>query len=233
MKPAEKNILPAQEAAEAVKAYLRMHRGQIADDAELLALLLPERFPEAGNVRDYQHFIIEKLRSENAKLKSERDGLKKLSDSASAIREGVRALVLELVSARSFEDVVAVATSAAKALGADRVSLAIESADALALPGMEGVRLLPLGLADSLIGRDAIGAILRGGHEPLFAGALGALQSVAIFRIDLGPTAPPALFAVGAIDAERFEDECETREIAHFVRALERAIVAWLDLPKN
>ena len=232
MKRAE-NLLPAQAAADAVKAYLRMHRDRIADDTELLALLLPERFPEAGNVRDYQHFVIERLRDENAKLKAERDGLKKQSESVGATREGVRALVLELVSAQSFEEVVGIATGAAKALGADRVSLAIESADALSLPGMQGVRLLPHGLVDSLIGQDAIGAVLRGGHESLFAGSLGGLQSVAIFRIGLGPTAPPALFAVGSVMTDRFEDESETREIAHFVRALERAIGAWLDLPKS
>ena len=151
-----KSRLPAQEAADAVKAYLRMHREDVAQDAELLALLLPERFPESGNVRDYQHFIIEKLRGENAKLRGERDGLKKLTESAVNLREGVRALVLELVSARSFEDVVAIATSAPKALVADRVSLGIESAEAMSLPGIASVRLLPLGLVDSLRIRGAL-----------------------------------------------------------------------------
>ena len=42
---------PAQAAAEAVKAYIRMNRVALANDGELLALLLPERFGEAG-VRD-------------------------------------------------------------------------------------------------------------------------------------------------------------------------------------
>lgn len=232
MKSAE-NLLPAQAAAEAVKAYLRMHRDRIADDAELLALLMPERFPDSGNVSDYQHFVIEKLQAENAKLKSERDGLKRLSDGAAFMREGVRGLVLELVSARSFEDVVAIATGAAKALGAERVSLAVESSEPLPLPGVQGVRLLPEGLVETLIGQDAIGAVLQGSHESLFAGSLGGLQSVAIFRLNFGPLAPAALYAVGAVEGERFEDENETREIAHFVRALERAALAWLDLSKS
>ena len=40
MKHAE-NLLPAQAAADAVKAYLRIYRDEVANDAELLSLLLP------------------------------------------------------------------------------------------------------------------------------------------------------------------------------------------------
>ncbi len=232
MKRAE-NHLPAQEAADAVKAYLRIHREQVANDAELMALLLPERFGEAVNVRDFQHFVIDKLRTENEALRSELNSLERQSENFNMLREGVCAAVLELVWARSFGDVVATAANAAKALGADCVSLAIEDSITTALSRVPGMRPLPVGLVDSLIGKDAIGAVLKGGHEPLFAGSLNGLKSVAIFRLDLGPAAPPALIALGANAEERFEDESETREIAFFVHALERAIVAWLDLPKS
>ena len=40
-------IDPAQAAAEAVKAYVRLNRARLAGDGELLAMLLPERFTEA------------------------------------------------------------------------------------------------------------------------------------------------------------------------------------------
>jgi uncharacterized protein YigA (DUF484 family) len=232
MKRAE-NLLPDQAAADAVKAYLRIYRDQVANDAELLSLLLPERFGEAANVRDFQHFIIDKLRAENKALKSELSGLMRQSEETETLRESVRGLVLELLSARSFIEVLAIAVGAAKPLGADCLSLAVESAEASTLPVMAGVRLLPAGLVGSLIGKDAIGAVLRSGHEPLFAGSLNGLQSVAIFRLDLGSALPPALIALGANAEDCFEDECETREIAYFVRALERAIVAWLDPPKS
>jgi uncharacterized protein len=229
-------LAPAAAAAEAVKTFLRSHGKEIAEDGELLALLLPERFGAATNVRDLQDFVIEKLVVENSGLKAERDGLRRVSDRAALMREGVRKLVLDIIAARSFEETIAVATNAANALGADLVTLGVESSEPLQLPaGIQGLRLLPCGLADSLIGCDAIGAVLKGGggHEPLFAGVLGGLQSVAIFRMQLGPGAPPALYAVGANLPERFDDESETREIAHFVRALERAIAAWLDLPRS
>jgi uncharacterized protein YigA (DUF484 family) len=85
------------------------------------------------------------------------------------------------------------------------------------------------GLADSLIQRDALGSILSGiSHQALFP-ERGDLLSTAIFRLRIGPRTPPALFAVGATDPARFNDESETREIAYFARALERTIASWLD----
>ncbi|MGQ0740775.1 MAG: DUF484 family protein [Alphaproteobacteria bacterium] len=226
------NLAHAKAAAEAVKAYLRLHREQVADDAELLSLLLPERFAGQGNVRDFQYYVIEKLRAENAVLAAECDRLKKRAELVSAVREGVRGLTLELISAANFEEVVAIALGAAPALSAERVSLAIECETTL-LPGADGIRLIPRGLIDSLIGTDAIGAVLRGNHDSLFGGTLGGLQSVAIFRLGVGVGGPPAVFTVATAADGRFEDEAETREIAFFVRALERMFAAWLDPPRS
>jgi uncharacterized protein YigA (DUF484 family) len=226
------SVAPAKAAAEAVKAYLRIHRGRIAEDPELLALLLPERFGDRPNVSDYQHFVIEKLAAENAALKTECEGLRRITGRAGLMREGVRRLVLALLDARSLEDTIAVATGAAEALIADLVSLGMEDDSPLALDAPTAYRL-PRGVVDQLIEHDAAGALLKGNaHAMLFPG-IPPLQSVVIFRLRIGPLSPPALYAVGARDADRFDDEAETREIAYFVRALERTIRLWLDPPKS
>jgi uncharacterized protein YigA (DUF484 family) len=226
------HLAPEEAAAEAVKAYLRMHKARIADDSELLALLLPERFGENPNVTDFQSAVIERLRAENAALKAERDGLRGASGEAQLAREAVRRLLLDLIAARRFEDVVTIATGAASALSADAVSLGIESAGAKW--NVPGLCVLPPGLADRLIEREAAGALMKGGaHGPLFGGANTKLRSVAAFRLRIGPKTPPVLYAVGCVNETRFDDESELREIAYFVRALERAMRAWLDLPSN
>ena len=111
---------PAEAAAQAVKAYIRMHREKLAEDGELLGLLLPQRFGDA-RVRDMQSYVIERLAGENAALRAERDGLR--SDRSVRLGDGVRKLVLDLIDARSFEEAIAVATAAAPAFGADRVAL--------------------------------------------------------------------------------------------------------------
>ena len=66
MSESAKNVEP--EADEAVRAYIRMNGARLAADGALLALLLPERFVEAG-LHDLQRHIIDKLRAENAALK--------------------------------------------------------------------------------------------------------------------------------------------------------------------
>jgi len=74
MSESAKSLLP--EAEEAVRAYLRMNRARLAADGALLALLLPERFGEAG-VHDLQRHVIEKLKAENAALKAKLEAVER------------------------------------------------------------------------------------------------------------------------------------------------------------
>jgi hypothetical protein len=217
---------PALAAAQAVKAYIRMHREKLAEDGELLGLLLPQRFGDS-RVRDMQRHVIERLSSENAILRAERDGLK--SDRSVRLGDGVRKLVLDLIDARSFEEAIAVATAAAPAFGADRVALCVEGENA-APRGCEGVRLIAHGTTLAVLGRESLGAVLSGGGEAL----LGAsdCHSLAVFRLRIGRDTPAVLYVLGAKGEGRFEGEETAADLSFFARALERAIRAWLDLPK-
>ena len=217
---------PAEAAAQAVRAYIRMHREKLAEDGELLGLLLPKRFGTA-RVRDMQSYVIERLAGENAALRAECGGLR--SDRAVRLGGGVRKLVLDLIDARSFEEAIAVATAAAPAFGADKVALCVEGENA-APRGCEGVRLIAHGTTRAVLGRDGSGAVLSGGGEAL----LGApdCKSVAVFRLRIGRDTPAALYVLGARSEGRFEGEETAADLSFFARALERAIRAWLDLPK-
>lgn len=222
---------PAEAAAEAVKAYVRMNREKLAQDGELLALLLPERFAP-GEVRDFQRFVIDRLAAENAKLKSERDGLIAVRDAAAKLGAGVRRLVLELLDARTFEEAIGVATSSAPAFSASHAVLCIEGEDGIAPTGTKGVRLISPGTANLVLGRDGMGAILSGGGGILLGPGGDVCRSLAVFRLKIGHNAPAALFVLGAEDAGRFEGDEAASDLRYFARALERAIRAWLDLPK-
>lgn len=216
---------PAQAASEAVKAYIRMNRTQLATDGELLALLLPERF-KGAQVLDLQHFAIERLRAENQALKIECDGLKGSRDRGARLGDSVRRFMLDLAGARSFADVIAVATGAAGALGADKAVLCVESAIATET---EGVRLIGPGTVTAVLGPGGMGVLLSGGGEILF-GPEGAARSLAAFRLRLGGLA--ALYVLGAAAEDCFEGREIEAELGYFARGLERAIGAWLDLPK-
>ena len=224
-----KSVEPAQAAAEAVKAYIRMNRGKLAGDGELLALLLPDR-DDLGEVRDFQRFVIDRLTAENAALKAERDGLRGSHSASVRMGEGVRRFVLDLIDARSFAEAIAVTISAAPSFGADRAAICVEAERGAAPTKSEGVRLIPPGTTEAVLGRDGTGAILSGGGELLLGGT--EFKSLAAFRVKIGRDAPAALFVLGALADGAFEDEAKATDLRFAARALERAIRAWLDLPK-
>jgi uncharacterized protein YigA (DUF484 family) len=209
---------PNRAAAEAVKAYLRINRQQIAEDPEMLALLLPERFAGDPGLKDYQHFVIGKLLAKLAALK----------DDAALTRESMKRLTLNLIASNSFEGAIAIARNAASALNADFVSIGVES-DAQMDLRKAGVTLLPPGIVGKFIEQDTAGAILIGDAAKALYPDFDQLRSVAVFRMRFGPKTPPALFAVGSLNEHRFDGAGETREIAYFVRALEATIRAWLN----
>jgi hypothetical protein len=223
---------PVLSAEQAVKAYIRMNRDKLAADGELLALLLPGRFNgEAGEVRDLQRFVIERLTAENTALKAERDGLRASQDRQSRLGEGVRRYVLDLLDARSFAEAIAVAIAAAPAFGADRAAFCIEGEDGIAATSTEGVRLIAPSTVNAVLNNEA-GAILSGGGELLLGRSGADCRSIAAFRLKVGRDTPPSLYVLGARAAGSFEGAETESDLRYFAHALERAIRAWLDLPK-
>jgi len=220
---------PAAAAAEAVKTYIKMNRARLAEDGELLALLLPERF-EAGEVRDLQRFVIDRLSAENASLRAERDALMATRATAARLGDGARRVILDLIDARSFEEAIAAVTGAASAFGADCAALCVEGEGMAS--AAEGVRLIPPGTVNAVLGADGSGAILSGGGRILLGANGGDCKSLAAFRLRIGRDTPPAIYVLGARIEARFEGEDAVADLSFFARALERAIRAWLDLPK-
>lgn len=221
----------AEAAAEAVKAYIRMNQAKLAADGELLALLLPQRFAES-EVRDLQRFVVERLAKENTQLRAERDGLRGTRARDARLGEGVRRATLELIDARNFEEAIAVATSAADVLGVDRAALCVEGEEGAAPTGAEGVRLIAPGTIAAVLGSDGMGAILSVGGDVLLGPGGRECRSLAAFRLKIGRETPAALYVLGAREEGRFESQEMQNDLAFFARALERAIRAWLDLPK-
>jgi len=220
---------PAIAAAEAVKAYVRMNRARLSADGELLALLMPDRFAQLG-VSDLQQHVIERLRVENQALRAECDLLKAGQGRGVGLKEDARRALLDLIDARCFGEVIAVAVHAAPAFGADRAAICVEGLDSLVTTASQDVRLIAPGTVAAVVGPEGMGAILSGGGE-LLLGCPG-YRSLAAFRLRIGRDSPPALYVLGAAAEGRFDGADSETDLAFFTRALERAIRAWLDLPK-
>ena len=66
----------APEADEAIRAYIRKNRSRLAHDSSFIVALLPDRF-EGGEVHDIQRHIIDRLRAENAALKTKLEAVER------------------------------------------------------------------------------------------------------------------------------------------------------------
>src|SRR4051812_9320832 len=220
---------PAEAAAEAVKTYIRLNHEKLAADGELLALLLPERFP-TRQISDLQRHVIERLREENAALRAERDGLRGVRNNAVSLSEAVKERILDLLDARTFEEAIAVAKGAAESFGADRAALCVEGEGA-APKNCHGVRMIAPGTSAALLGQEQACAVLPGGGAMLLGSVVRDCRSVAVFRVYVGPEAPALLYVLCAREGGRFEGE-EEADLCYFAKALERTMRAWLGLPR-
>ncbi len=228
-----KSLPTAEAAAEAVKAYIRMNRAKLAVDGELLSLLLPER-TDIADARDFQRFVIDRLTAENTRLKAERDALAGRDTSSVRMGEGVRKFVLDLIDARSFSEAIHIVIAAAPAFGADRAAICVEGERDAMKSGNDGVRLIPNGTTEAVLGRDGTGADPLGRRRVAAGAGRGGLQERRrLPREDRPRRARRAVRAGRAEGRRAFEDEAIATDLRFAARASwERAIRAWLDLPK-
>lgn len=218
-------------AEEAVKAYIRKNRARLAADGELLAMLLPERF-EANGVKDFQRFIIDRLTRENQALRMEIHGLLRARERVVRLSDGVRRAVLELIDARSFDEAISVAVAAAPAFGAVQAAICVESEDRTAPGGAKSVHFIKPGTIGAILGPGGMRAVLAGGGSILIGPEGRDCRSVSVFRLRLGREAPAAAYVLGAAVEGSLEGDHASADLGFFARSLERAIRAWLELPK-
>jgi len=184
-------------------------------------------------VLDMQHFMLQRLRGEVARLKNQQRTLVAISRSNLTSQNRVHQAVLAVIAATSFEQLIQVVTTdLAVMLDADVVTIGIERPEG-PRPRMPhpGVQLLRTGSVAQLLGeRDASRLGDVHGDPMLFGGAAGLVRSQALLRLDVSEHTPPGLLCIGTRKADRFQQGQGTELLAFLARALERTIAAWLDL---
>ena len=221
--------------AEDVAAYLRRHPDFLIDHPDLLEVLTPPARVNGHRVIDLHHYQVEHLRQEVDEMTQARDHLVRAGRCNLAAQRRVHQGVLALLGARSFENLIEIATTdLAVMLHLDAVTLAVESSG----PGLPPVRLggvfqLEPDSVDALIGpgRDVA---LRSDAEcspQVFGAAAGLIASEALIRLSISHATPPALLALGSRNGEQFHPGQGTELLTFLARTLEQCIRAWLDLP--
>jgi uncharacterized protein YigA (DUF484 family) len=217
----------------AVKAFLASHPTFLADHPELLQALAPPSAKRGDNVLDMQHFMVERLQRDIARLKSLQGELIKVGQSNLSSQAQIHSAVLALLEARTFEhSIEVIAKDFVRHLEVDTVAIAIEAAVPTNAKRARGVRMIETGTVERLIGKREI--VLRDEVEAeglLYGRAAGAIRSDALLRLALGPLAPHGLLALGSRVPRRFHAGQGTELLCFLARVVARSIKTWLDLP--
>jgi len=233
--PAHGNGAPALDEAE-VTAYLRANPDFLARNASLLDVLHPPARPHGEGVVDLQQFMAERLRGEVARLRESRDDLVRTSRANMNTQSRVHEAVLTLLAARSFEHLIeTVTTDLSVILDLDAVTICVEQGadEAPGRPSIRGVRPLAPGTVDAVLGPGGTHRFVPelGDGEALFGEAASLVRSAALLRLDVAPSTPPAILAMGVRTPGQFDPNQGSELLRFLAGSLAATIRRWLDLP--
>jgi uncharacterized protein len=237
-KPAAAGAVPAPPPSEPhardVLFYLRRHPEFLDRYPDALRLLRPPTRDGGDGVLDFQHFLLERLRREVARLQGEQRSLIATSRSNLTGQCRVHKAVLALLKATSFEQLLQIVTTdLALLIDVDVVTIAVESSgSAAARRPMPGIQLLKAGTVDALLGatRDALLSTGVEGDPALFGSAAGLVRSQALLRLSFGRSAPVGLMCIGTRKPDTFHPGLGTELLGFLARSLEITISQWLNL---
>jgi uncharacterized protein len=229
--------LPGEIGGRDIIAYLRRHPDFLDRHPEALRLLRAPTREIGEDVVDFQHFQIERLRRELARVNLDHRTLIAASRGNLASQGRVHKAVIAILAAPGFEQLLqTVTTDLAVLLDVDIVTVGVESTAAPAgRLSLHGIRLLKAGEVDTLLGPER-GALLRvdgAGEVALFGAAAGLVRSQALLRLTFGRGAPVGLLCIGTRQPGRFHPGLGTEGLSFLARALGITIAQWLNPPRS
>ena len=110
--------------------YLSSHPDFLIEHPELFDILTPPSRASGRAVVDMQHFMLERLRSENQRLKDSHAGLVATVRGNQSTQNRIHAAILRIVAANSFNNLIqSVTIDLPVMLGIDVVTICIEAGD--------------------------------------------------------------------------------------------------------
>jgi len=218
-----------------VLRFLRRNPDFLFRNPEILEELKAPFRSAGSGVIDLQHFMVERLRGDMARLRADQDDLVSTSRDNLSNQSRIHKAVLALLGAPTFEQLIEVVTiDFAMLLDVDVACLCIETQGEPNRRIMAGgVHLIEPGTVDALFGRTR-DVMLRTdvtGDPEIFAGAAGLVRSDALVRLAVSKATPPGLIAFGTRHPGYFHPGQGTELLTFLARVLEHCIREWLDLP--
>lgn len=225
---------PPRPTEEQVVAYLKRHPDFLAAHPGLVEVLTPPERQNGETVVDFQSVMIERLQTELGGIRTNHDNLVTTTRGNLSSQARIHQAVIDLLNARSFEHFVeAITTDLAVKLDIDCASLCIESDEPNAPRPRTGVRFLPLGAVDALLGEDAFIKLRPAvaAERRIYGPGATLVKSDALLRLVISPESPTGLLALGAREPGHFQPKQGTELLGFLARVIESTARAWLDLP--
>ena len=224
---------PGEIVGRDVVAYLRRHPDFLDHHPEALRLLRAPTRDMGDDVFDFQHFQIERMRVDLARLNLEHRTLIAASRGTLASQGRMHKAVLAILAAPSFEQLLqTVTTDLAILLDVDIVTIGVESPGTPAgRLSLNGIHLLKAGAVDAVLGleRDVLLWADTPGEAALFGAAAGLVRSQALLRLAFGRGAPVGLLCIGTRRPGHFHPGLATELLSFLARALGITIAQWLN----
>jgi len=231
---------PKKLSADEVRAFNHAHPELVAEDMELLGIIIPDAYAEGGTTFDMQRFAIDRLKSQHDEIIRQRDRAMNALRVNAAVNARMQSAVLAILEARNFEDMVRViANRLVNHIEVDRVMLCVEEThegmiDNLTDAEKLGVRIVPECAVDAMLGEGGNALLETDTRGPamLFGPSGRDVRSYALVRLAFSPIAPPALLALGSHSPDTFDTSQGTDILEFLARVIERQVRAWLGLPE-
>ena len=210
-----------------VVEYLRVHPDFLIRHPELLLVLSPpSRWTEADEVIDMQVFMIDRLREEVDRVKGAAEHLIHTSRSNMSTQNRTHQAVVALLGAESVAGLAeAVSDDLPALLDVDIATLCFEeSAAALPELAVPGVRRIPAGRVETLLGgidRECALTEEMPGDPMLFGDGNGLVQSTAVVRLSAAGRCPEGVLALGSRHGRTFHAGQGTELLSFLAQVIE------------
>jgi len=211
--------------------YLKSNPKFLQKNPDAVDYLLPPKDTENGRrVVDFQHYMVEKLKTDKKMvLDTTRDIIEVSRENMNNLAR-IHEAVLKILEAETFDQFLQIiSVDVPAALDCDAVTLIVESDSRLPETSMRAMRVVGAGTCNTWMdGNDARLQSNVQGSTDIFGEAAGLVQSQALLKINQTMDIPPAIMAFGSRDPEMFIEGMGTDLVKFLCDVTERALKMWM-----
>lgn len=222
-----------QMTAEDVLEFLKKNPKFLQQNPDAMQFLIPPKTNGDRKVKDFQSFMIERLKQDKEKVVST---TRELIDNARSNMNNqlrIQNVILRLLEATTFEEFIHIITMDMSAMLDTDISVLVVESTGDDIPHIHtnGIRLVPPGTIDKwMAGKNTLLQSNISGIEVIYGGAFTLVQSQALLRVDISKNTPPAILAFGSRDPMMFDEGQATDQVSFLARVVERSFRMWLQL---